>query len=219
MPLQSPLGAKAACHVHLWERLLHQDIRPVVANDFLDVEGYVFRRQLIGATAVAVTAGLIGFTPNIAEAGPNRRVLKVYNPRTREKLQVVYRTGNQYSRNGLRKIDHIMKDWRSGDMRKMDPQVIDHLYSVQRWLGSKQPVHIISGYRSVATNAMLAREKGGVARNSYHTRGMAIDIKIPTYSVRSIARAAESMKLGGVGRYSRSDFVHIDSADFRTWGR
>ena len=219
MALQSPLGAKVIACVYLRERLLHQEDKSVVANDLLDAQGGISRRHLIGGGGVALTAGLIGFTPDIAEAGPSRRLLKLYNPRTREKLQVVYRVGNRYSRNGLRKVDQIMKDWRSGDVRKMDPKVIDYLYSVQRWLGAKQPVHIISGYRSTATNAMLARRKRGVAKNSYHTKGMAIDIKIPTYSVRSIARAAESMKLGGVGRYSRSDFVHIDSADLRTWGR
>ncbi len=176
------------------------------------------RRRLIGGGGAAIAAALVGFDPDIAEAGPARRQLNLYNPRTREKLSVVYRVGNRYSRNGLRKIDQIMRDWRSGDVRRMDPRVIDYLYSVQRWLGVKDSVHIVSGYRSKATNAMLARKNYGVARNSYHVKGMAIDIKIPNYSVNTIARAAEKMKIGGVGRYSRSNFVHIDSAEFRTWG-
>lgn len=178
----------------------------------------VSRRSLIGGGA-ALTAGLIGFTPEIAEAGPARRLLRLYNPRTKEKLSVVYRVGNRYSHMNLRKIDELMRDWRANESRRMDPQVIDYLYSMQRWLGVKKPIHIVSGYRSPATNAMLARRKRGVAKNSYHTKGMAIDLKIPGYSVRSIARAAKAMKLGGVGSYSRSNFVHIDSAEFRTWGR
>ena len=182
------------------------------------IDASMTRRALIGGGA-ALAASLAGFTPEIAEAGPSRRVLKLYNPRTKEKLEVAYRAGNRYSRSGLRHVDEIMRDWRSGDVRKMDPRVIDYLYSVQRWLGVTKPIHVVSGYRSPATNAALARKNRGVAKNSYHTKGMAIDIKIPGYSVRSIARAAEAMKLGGVGRYSRSNFVHIDSAEFRTWGR
>ena len=179
----------------------------------------ISRRGLLGGGGAALAVGLIGFSPDIAEAGPSRRALDLFNPRTREKLEVVYRVGNRYSRQGLRNIDEIMRDWRSGDVRHMDPQVIDYLYSLRRWLGVSKPIHIVSGYRSLATNAMLARRNGGVAKNSYHCKGMAIDLKIPGYSVRSIARAAEAMKLGGVGRYSRSDFVHIDSANVRTWGR
>lgn len=175
------------------------------------------RRGLIGGAA-ALAAGVVAIGPEIAEAGPNRRALKLYNPRTREEFEIVYRVGRSYSRNGLRKFAHIMRDWRTGDERRIDPQLADYLYSMRRWLGAKGPIHIVSGYRSPSTNAMLARKSRGVAKNSYHVKGMAVDIKIPGYSVRSIARAAEAMKLGGVGRYSRSSFVHIDTADFRTWG-
>lgn len=176
------------------------------------------RRLLLGG-GVAAGAGLISMAPDIAEAGPSRRRLKLYNPRTREGAEVIYRVGSRYSRQGLRNVDRLMRDWRTGDQRPMDPKVIDYLYSVSRWLGVRGPIHIVSGYRSPSTNAMLARKSGAVAKNSYHVKAMAIDMKIPGYSVRSIARAAEAMKFGGVGRYSRSNFVHIDSADFRTWGR
>lgn len=178
----------------------------------------VSRRGLIGGAA-GLAAGLAGLTPEIAEAGPRKRQLEIYNPRTRETVECVYRIGNKYSRNNLRKINHIMRDWRSGDERPIDPAVIDYLYSVKRWLGVRKPIHLISGYRSPTTNAMLAKKRRGVAKNSYHTKGMAMDIQIPGYSVRTIARAAEALKIGGVGRYSRSNFVHIDSADVRSWGR
>lgn len=179
----------------------------------------ITRRKALGAGAALAAAGFVGLDADVAEAGPTKRSLNLYNPRTREKLQVVYRVGNRYSRNGMRKINHIMRDWRTDEARKMDPRVIDYLYSIKRWLGVTKPIHIVSGYRSPSTNAMLARKSGGVARNSYHVKGMAIDLKIPNYSVRSISRAAQAMKIGGVGRYSRSNFVHIDSAEYRVWGR
>lgn len=180
-------------------------------------KGSLTRRGLLGGGA-ALAASLVGFTPDIAEAGPSRRALDLFNPRTHETLEVVYRIGNKYSRQGLRNIDEIMRDWRSGDKRPMDPQVIDYLYALRRWLGVKDPITIISGYRSPATNAKLAKTHKGVAKNSYHCKGMAIDVQIPGYSVRTIARAAEKLHMGGVGRYSRSNFVHIDCAEFRTWG-
>ena len=182
-------------------------------------ERIISRRKLLALTAGVGAAGIIGLTPDDAEAARRRRSLKLVETHTGEKLSVVYRVGNRYSRNGLRKINSIMRDWRNDQSRPMDPKVIDYLYSVRRWLGTNRPIKIVSGYRSPATNAMLARKSGGVARNSYHVKGMAIDIKIDGYSVNSIARAAKAMKLGGVGKYSRSGFVHIDSAEYRTWGR
>lgn len=185
-----------------------------------DIEERVLsRRKLLAMTAGVGAAGLVGLTPGEAEASRGERTLKLFNPHTGEKLGIVYRVGNRYSRFGLRKINLIMRDWRTQDVKTMDPEVIDYLYSVRRWLGTNKPIHIVSGYRCAATNAMLARRSGGVARKSYHVRAMAIDIKIPGYSVNAIARAAKSMKQGGVGKYNRSGFVHIDSADFRTWGR
>ena len=196
--------------------VLH-DAANELAADNVSQTLVISRRGLIGGAA-GVAAGLAGLTPDIAEAGPRERQLAIYNPRTRETVDCVYRVGNRYSRNNLRQINQIMRDWRSGDVRAIDPKVIDYLYSVKRWLGVKGPIQLISGYRSPATNAKLAQQRRGVARNSYHCKGMAMDIRIPGYSVRSIARAAEALKIGGVGRYTRSNFVHIDSADVRKWG-
>lgn len=196
---------------------VHDDTAGKAAVDNASRAVTVSRRGLIGGAA-GLAAGIAGLTPDLAEAGPRERQLAIYNPRTRETVDCVYRVGNRYSRNNLREINQIMRDWRTGDVTNIDPRVIDYLYSVKRWLGVKGPIQLISGYRSPATNAKLAKRNRGVARNSYHVKGMAMDIRIPGYSVRSIARAAEALEIGGVGRYSRSNFVHIDSADVRKWG-
>lgn len=196
---------------------LHDDAADQSAADDVSDMPAISRRGLIGGAA-GLAAGIAGLTPEFAEAGPSERQLAIYNPRTRETVDCVYRVGNRYSRNNLRQINQIMRDWRTGDVTAIDPKVIDYLYSVKRWLGANGPIQLISGYRSPATNAKMARQNRGVARNSYHVKGMAMDIRIPGYSVRSIARAAEALKIGGVGRYTRSNFVHIDSADVRKWG-
>ena len=88
-----------------------------------------------------------------------------------------------------------------------------------RLLGCSEPFHIVSGYRSPKTNRMLMRQSRGVARNSYHLKGMAADIQLATRSVDQICSAALSLHAGGVGRYSRSEFVHVDSGPVRGWGR
>lgn len=181
-------------------------------------ERTISRRKLLSLTAGVGAAGIVRLTPEDAEAARGRRSLKLVATHIGEKLNVVYRVGNKHSRNGLREINSIMRDWRDDQSCATDPQVVDYLYSIRRWLGTNKPIKIISGYSTPATNAMLARKSGSVARNSHHVKGMAIDIRIYGYCLNSIARAARVTKMGGVRKYRCSRFVHIDSADCRAWG-
>ena len=111
----------------------------MATGEFLDheklEEQIISRRKLLALTAGAGAAGIIGLTPDDAEAARGRRSLKLVGTHTGEKLSVVYRVGNKYSRNGLRKINSIMRDWRNDQIRAMDPQVIDYLYSKKFKLG------------------------------------------------------------------------------------
>ncbi|HPF79081.1 MAG TPA: DUF882 domain-containing protein [Alphaproteobacteria bacterium] len=101
----------------------------------------------------------------------------------------------------------------------MDPRVLDIVYTVHRMTGESRPLEIISGYRSPKTNAMLRGKSShsGVAKNSLHMQGRAIDLRMEGFSTKRIRDLAISLKAGGVGYYSKSDFVHMDSGDFRTW--
>ena len=99
----------------------------------------------------------------------------------------------------------------------MDPRLLDLMVSVQHKVGSKGAIHIISGYRSPATNAILASYSDGVAAHSLHMEGKAVDIRLPGHPVRYVGRAARALKGGGVGIYPDSDFVHIDTGRVRTW--
>ena len=90
---------------------------------------------------------------------------------------------------------------------------------VYNLVDTSEPLEIVSGYRSPKTNAMLRSRSRGVARNSYHTRGKAVDMTLKSRSVSQMARAALSLRAGGVGKYSRSKFVHVDSGPIRDWGR
>jgi uncharacterized protein YcbK (DUF882 family) len=111
-----------------------------------------------------------------------------------------------------------MRDWRTDDIKKMDPRNFDVMAAAHRLMDTDEPYMLLSGYRSPATNAMLRSHSKGVARNSLHMKGQAADLRLKSRSVGQMARAAKACAAGGVGTYPRSDFVHMDCGPLRTWG-
>lgn len=145
--------------------------------------------------------------------------LAFVNTHTGESLDVVYREGPQYLSDALAEIDQVLRDHRSGEVHEIDRALLDQLARLQGLLEvGKRPFHVISGYRSPKTNAMLAARSGGVATKSLHLQGRAIDVRMPGVQLRALHRAALSMRAGGVGYYARSDFVHLDTGRARRWG-
>lgn len=121
------------------------------------------------------------------------------------------------NQDALAQANRILRDWRTDDVIEMDTELLFLLHDIKSRLGTEKPFHIISGYRSPRTNATLAAKSGGVAKNSYHMRGMAIDIRVPGIKTSAIRDAAMEMERGGVGYYRSSDFVHIDTGRVRSW--
>jgi uncharacterized protein YcbK (DUF882 family) len=167
-------------------------------------------------------AGLIGaaMLPKVALAIPMRgeRRLSFYNTHTSEKLSTVYWAEGQYVPEGLKDVNKILRDWRTGDVEAIDRNLLDllsHLRGVTE--AGNKPIHIISGYRSPHTNSKLAAKSGGVAKKSLHQLGKAIDIRIPGIDLGYLRKAALSMKQGGVGYYPAQDFVHVDTGRVRFW--
>ena len=99
----------------------------------------------------------------------------------------------------------------------MDQRLLDLLYALQGRTGRRDKFHVISGYRSPATNAMLNARSSGVAKHSYHMKGMAIDIRLPGYDLHKLHQAALALKAGGVGCYPSSNFIHVDVGPVRRW--
>ena len=157
--------------------------------------------------------------PALLKGAGDFRSLSLINNRTGEWLNTVYWAEGEYIPEALEEVNHIMRDWREDLAYRMDPHALDILSATQRLLECDEPFQVVSGYRTPKTNAMLRRRSRGVAKNSYHMKGMAVDIALRTRSVRQISRAGLSLGAGGVGRYSRSPFVHLDSAPVRRWGR
>ena len=147
---------------------------------------------------------------------PVRR-LSLFNPHTWEKSTVIYYQKGDYCREGLNKINHIMRDHRTGEIVPIDPKLLDLLFAISLRLNDPSSIHVISGYRSQTTNSMLRRKRRGVAANSFHIKGKAADIRFWHYPTQRIRQAAVSLRSGGVGYYPRSDFVHIDTGPPRVW--
>jgi uncharacterized protein YcbK (DUF882 family) len=151
-----------------------------------------------------------------AAAGPVRE-LEFYHLHTGESLRAVYWENGRYLEDGLAEIDYVLRDFRTDEVRAIDPELLDLVHRVRRALECDRPVHVISGYRCPETNAMLARRSNGVAKNSYHLKGMAIDLRLPDCRLKDLRAAALELAGGGVGYYPKSDFVHMDTGPVRTW--
>ncbi|CAA7617123.1 conserved hypothetical protein [Candidatus Terasakiella magnetica] len=145
------------------------------------------------------------------------RSIHLYNTHTGESMRTVFWAEGRYQTKTITQISRFLRDHRSGAVHPIDPKLLDMMITVQHKVGAKGAIHIISGYRSPQTNAMLASYSDGVATHSLHTEGKAVDIRLPGHAVKHVGRAAKSMRAGGVGTYPESDFVHIDTGRVRTW--
>jgi uncharacterized protein YcbK (DUF882 family) len=139
------------------------------------------------------------------------------NAHTGERFQGVYRIGGYYVPSAFRKINRVMRDHRTGGIHPIDPKLIDTLSRVQRDCKCSQPIELLSGYRSPKTNNMLRGNSRGVAKNSFHMKGQAADIRVPGSSTSKVRNTARALRVGGVGYYPRSGFVHVDTGDIRSW--
>lgn len=136
---------------------------------------------------------------------------------TGESFSGAYRVGDKYLPEAFERINYFLRDFRTGDAFPMDPRVIDILSLVQDGTGKGTPLEILSGYRTPKTNAMLRRVSEGVARNSFHMYGQAVDIRMPGFGTRKLSHVAKNLRAGGVGYYPKSHFVHVDTGDIRSW--
>ena len=162
----------------------------------------------------------MGLLAGTAAAEAQTRTLKLMNVHTGEKAEIVYRRGGSYDAAGLKKANYILRDWRKNQPTKMSPRVLDVLWEVYRNTGASGYIHVICGYRSPATNSMLRSRSRGVAKQSQHMLGNAIDYYIPGVKLKTLRNAGLALQAGGVGYYpsSGSPFVHMDIGRVRTWG-
>ncbi|MBV8453871.1 MAG: YcbK family protein [Deltaproteobacteria bacterium] len=167
----------------------------------------------IGANAAQWTVELANFIVRPATS----RALSFYNVHTGETLKTVYFDRGAYLPDALLGVDYFFRDFRTNQVKAIDPRLLDLLHRINQALDTSQPFNLISGYRSPETNAWLANQSEGVARHSLHMYGMASDINVQGRSLALLQMVALAMRGGGVGYYPRSNFVHVDTGRVRRW--
>lgn len=163
---------------------------------------------MLALTAAAQTDG----TAQVPE-----RTLSFYNTHNGEHLSVAYRRGNDYLQVGLDNIKHVLRDPLTGDEDPIDPALLDFLYDLLQKVGYRGEVHIVCGFRCVETNTLLHKQSSSVVLGSQHTKGRALDFRLPGFDTLKLYEVAKSMKRGGTGYYKASDFIHIDTGRVRFW--
>jgi uncharacterized protein YcbK (DUF882 family) len=180
---------------------------------------YLFRRDFLKLGVMVTGVVLNPFSAQAAfDSRPKKvKTLNFYNAHTDERLDVGFFHDGKYDTGALTKINYILRDHRSGEIKAIDVKLLDLLHAISDKIRRQAPLHIISGYRSPATNKSLRKKRTGVASKSLHMLGKAIDFRIPGFSTRELRNVAREMKGGGVGYYPKSDFVHFDTGRIRYW--
>jgi len=181
----------------------------------------ITRRGLLGAFAATTIAAAPTFSNAagfLRGAGDIRRI-RMYSGRTGERIDTIYWIEGEYIKEAVKEINAFMRDWRTSDVISMDLRTIDIMAASHNLLDVSEPYMLLSGYRSPKTNAMLRSRSRGVAKNSLHMKGQAADLRLANRSVNQMAKAAIACRAGGVGRYTGSNFVHMDCGPVRNWGR
>jgi len=186
------------------------------------------RRYFLGLGAAAAATALVpakAFAAATAAAGAGSRLaaersLSFFHTHTSERLNTAYCAAGDYVPAALADVNHLLRDFRANEIKAIDPNLLDLLFELNGKLGTDQPFHVICGYRTPSTNAMLQERGGshsGVASHSLHIEGKAIDIRVPGIHLEHLRDTAKSLKIGGVGFYPASNFVHVDTGRVRYW--
>lgn len=171
----------------------------------------------MGAAALALTFTTTSLQSVVANG--DTRSISFFHTHSKESITVTYKVNGRYDEAGLAKLNHFLRDWRNHKETKMNPHLFDILWEVNRDTGGKEPIQIISAFRSPETNEMLRSRSSGVAKHSQHTLGNAIDFRIPGVQLADLRAAGLRLQRGGVGFYPGSEFVHMDTSTIRHWPR
>jgi uncharacterized protein YcbK (DUF882 family) len=180
----------------------------------------ISRRGVLGvfAAATVVAAPTYSNAFGLLRGAGDIRRIRMYSARTGEKMDTIYWVEGEYIPEVFKEITYFMRDWRNDKTKDIDPRTVDITAAAHTLMDVAEPYMLLSGYRSPETNAMLRSKSSGVAKHSLHMVGQANDLRLQSRSVGQMASAAAACHAGGVGRYSRSNFVHMDCGPVRAWG-
>ncbi|KRE09652.1 hypothetical protein ASE63_03710 [Bosea sp. Root381] len=177
------------------------------------------RALALGVAAGALLLGVRGTQDAVANG--DTRTITIKHMHTKEETTVTFRRDGRYVSEALEKLNWALRDWRTDEPIRMDPRLFDVAWEVQRMVGSEQPFHVVSAYRSPGTNSMLRRRSRAVAKHSQHTLGKAMDFYLPDTPTARIREAGMRLQRGGVGFYpgAHTPFIHLDAGSVRSWPR
>lgn len=171
------------------------------------------RRFIAGVLSLPLT--LNTFAKSTSANNP--RELSFYHTHTAKDLSIVYHNGISHLTPALHEINQFLSDFRTGEVYPIDVRLLDALYLLQQKTDVENSFEVISAYRSPKSNAMLRNRSHAVAKRSLHMQGKAIDIRLKGVNTKTLRDTAMAMKIGGVGYYRRSDFIHLDTGRVRFW--
>lgn len=173
------------------------------------------RRRILKSVLVGVFANSL--LPLRRASAVDERRLAFYHTHTGKRLDVAYKRNGEYLPEALRNINAFLSDFRTGESTEMDPELIDLIFDLRQEFGGDGTYEVISAYRSPKTNEMLRGRSDGIAKNSQHLLGKAIDVRLTGVELTELRDTAIAMQRGGVGYYASPDFVHIDTGRVRRW--
>jgi uncharacterized protein YcbK (DUF882 family) len=169
------------------------------------------RRRLLAGLACVPLHGIAQLLPDTP------RTLALHHLHTDERLSVTYFASGEYLPEAIIRIETVLRDFRTGELHAIDVQLLDTMSALSQLCG-QSTFEVISGYRSPLTNAQLHAKTDGVAANSLHVEGRAIDVRLRGFDTAQLREAAITLGRGGVGYYAQSNFVHLDTGRVRSWG-
>ena len=176
----------------------------------------VSRRSFLKKSAIITGASMMSASDILAATG-EKKVLKLHNVHLNKTFYAPFFEKNYYNLSGLFEVNKAFIDYRAKEMTRIDIKLINLLYEIKQHIGYDKQFNIVSGYRSPHTNKILRKTHEGVAKNSFHIKGQAVDIYVPNVSLRKLKDVAVGLKQGGVGYYPKSHFLHVDVGPVRTW--
>lgn len=187
--------------------------------------GALLAQSPAAATATSLGAGSVQsreVSDSAATSTDGRQALEhrlvLYNTHTAERIDIVYRRGEEYIPSALAKLDYFLRDHVTGDVRHFDPRLYDILSDLTASVGHPGgEIEIVCGYRTPTTNESLRAHTTGVAKHSLHIQAEAIDLRMPGINTLKLREAALALRRGGVGYYPHSDFIHVDTGRVRQW--
>ena len=194
---------------------LLEDPELLTGGDFSRLD----RRDLLKLSLAGILGAVIPLLPSKAAHASNSSAWRVAfrHAHTGESFSGVYRVGDRYLPEAFERMNYVLRDFRTGEVFPMDPRALDVVSLIQSKMETSGTMEILSGYRSPRTNNMLRKASTGVAKNSFHMYGQALDIRLPGYRTSALRNVARSLRTGGVGYYAKSNFVHIDTGKVRSW--